>query len=76
VTATNALKLRQQFADNLKEQREKRGLTREKLAGKAGISTSYLFMLEAATRDPALPMIGRLARALDVKPGALLAERS
>lgn len=52
--------------------RERRGLTQEQLAVKAGISRGYLARLETARQDPRLSVVEKLARALRVKVGRLL----
>lgn len=42
------------------------GLSREKLAARAGISSSYVFRLEAGTSEPSASIAANLAKALDV----------
>jgi transcriptional regulator with XRE-family HTH domain len=59
-------------AMRLKQLREKRGMSQEALAEKAGISRSYLARLETAKHDPTLTMLEKLARALGVKIEALV----
>lgn len=49
------------------------GLTQEQLASEAGISTSHLAHVEAGRREPSLRVLRRLAEALHVWPGLLLA---
>lgn len=56
----------------IQQLREKRGITQEALAAKAGISRGYLARLETGRHDPTLTTLMKLAKALRVKPGALL----
>jgi transcriptional regulator with XRE-family HTH domain len=57
----------------IKERREGLGLTREQLATKAKVTTAYVSMLEAGKRkNPSLPVLHRLARALGVPLTKLL----
>lgn len=59
-------------ADNLRTVRCRRGLSQETVATKAGVSTSYVSMLERGQRTPPLGTLEDLARALAVEPLALL----
>jgi transcriptional regulator with XRE-family HTH domain len=61
-----------QLAMRLKALREKRGMSQEVLAAKAGISRGYLARLETARQDPRLSTLEKLAKALNVKVGRLL----
>jgi transcriptional regulator with XRE-family HTH domain len=58
--------LREIFAKNLRENRKRRGLSQEKLAEKADISTHYIVVIELARNFPAADVIERLAGALDI----------
>jgi transcriptional regulator with XRE-family HTH domain len=58
--------IRQVLALNLKKNRQKCGLTQEKLAEKAGISAHYLAMVEVAKKFPTPEMLDKLALALDI----------
>lgn len=60
------------FAANLQIQRQRKKLSQVDLAKKAGISVSYVSMLERAQRSPPLETIESLAKALDTIPTALL----
>jgi transcriptional regulator with XRE-family HTH domain len=64
--------LQTKFAESLKSARLARKLSQEALATKAGISVSYVSMLERAQRSPPLDTLEALARALNVRPAALL----
>jgi len=61
------LGIREILALNLKENRQKCGLTQEKLAKKAGISANYLSMVEVSKKFPTPEMLDRLANALKVE---------
>jgi transcriptional regulator with XRE-family HTH domain len=60
------------FARNLKRARRAAGLTQTALAMRAKLARPYVVQLEAATREPSIVTVVTLAKALRVKPGALL----
>lgn len=60
------------FAANLKLHRQRKNLTQAELATKAGVSVSYVSMLERGTRSPPLETIEALAKALGTLPTKLL----
>jgi transcriptional regulator with XRE-family HTH domain len=60
------------FSRRLQALRHARGLSQVGLAKAAGISRNYLARVEIGRHWPSLEMIERLARALKVKPAALL----
>jgi len=62
----------EKLAARLKALRERRGLSQEQLAEKAGLSRPHLARLETAKQDPTLSTIEKLAKALKVKPAELL----
>jgi transcriptional regulator with XRE-family HTH domain len=62
------------FAVNLKSIRLLRKLSQEALAQKAGISVSYVSMLEREVRSPPLQTIELVAAALKVSAVELLQE--
>jgi transcriptional regulator with XRE-family HTH domain len=63
--------IKEVLAMNLKINRLKLGLTQEKLAEKAEISTHYLAMVELAHKFPSANMLERLAAALEIEPHEL-----
>ncbi|MGA8890730.1 MAG: helix-turn-helix transcriptional regulator [Anaeromyxobacteraceae bacterium] len=65
--------LAEKFALNLKSERLRRKLSQETLAGKAGLSVSYISMLERGQRTPPLDTLESLAKALGVGPASLIA---
>lgn len=60
------------MAIRLRQFREKRDMTQEELAAKAGISRGYLARLETARQDPTLSTLEKLAKALRVKVADLI----
>ena len=61
------------LATLIRTRRATLGLTQEQLAKRARIGQAYLAMLESGQRkSPSLPVLKRLAKALDVDAGALL----
>lgn len=67
--------LLERFATNVRRYRAKRKLSQKALADRIGISVSYVSMLERGQRSPPLETIEKLAKALGVPPGSLLAGR-
>jgi transcriptional regulator with XRE-family HTH domain len=64
--AKKKLGIREILALNLKLNRQKCGLSQEKLAEKAGISANYLSMVEISKKFPTPEMLDRLAEALEI----------
>ncbi len=64
--------LAEKFSHNLKHERERRKLSQFALSKRAGMSTSYVSMLERNQRTPPLATLTRLAKALKVNPTSLL----
>lgn len=58
----------------VRAQREARGLSLSAAAARAGVSKSILARIESGAGNPSLETLGRIAGALDVTVGALLAE--
>ncbi len=56
----------------IKQLREQRGLTQERLAKKAGLSLGYLARLEIGMHDPSLSTMVKLAKALKVTVAELV----
>jgi transcriptional regulator with XRE-family HTH domain len=61
-----------QFAHNLVKERQRRGLSQDDLAELAGMHRTAISLLERRGRDPRLETIVKLARALGIKPTALM----
>ena len=64
--------LAERFATNLKSERLRRKLSQESLANKAGLSVSYISMLERGQRTPPLDTLESIAKALAVSPTSML----
>ena len=60
------------MATRIKALRERRSMTQEQLAEKAGIGRSYLARLETARQDPTLSTLEKIAKALRVKVARLV----
>jgi transcriptional regulator with XRE-family HTH domain len=63
---------RRQFADNLRRERERRGLSQEALGYACGVHRTEISLLERAGRDPRLSTLVRLSQGLGVTPARLL----
>ena len=57
---------------NVKRLRQQRGWTQQSLADRVGIHQVYVAQIEGAVKELSLEMLGRLAKALRVRPGRLL----
>lgn len=66
------MSLSEVVSHKVKKLRSQNKLSQEGLAAKAGISVSYVSMLERGQRSPALSTIDKLGEALGVPPIALL----
>jgi len=64
--------LRPAFGRRVRALRERRGLSQEQLAERAGLHWTYVSGIERGTRNPGLNTLGRLSRALDVPLSRLL----
>lgn len=60
------------FGKVLRQMREEKGLTQEKMAELADVDRTYIYRLENGLRSPSLDIIFRLADTLNISPGALL----
>jgi len=60
------------FGKVLKQLREEKGLTQEKLAELAEVDRTYIYRLETGKRSPSLGIIFRLADGLGVTASSLL----
>jgi transcriptional regulator with XRE-family HTH domain len=61
-----------EFGDVVRRHRERRGLTQEQLAERAGISATYVGFVERGDSVPSLTVILQIAGALELKPAELL----
>lgn len=63
----------QRLGTVLRAIRERKGLTQDQVAERAGITKPYLSQLESGARkNPSLPVLRRLAKALGVRVTRLL----
>jgi transcriptional regulator with XRE-family HTH domain len=67
-----AMDIRRVMAANVRRIRAERGFSQEDLADRAGISVRYLGSVERGSTAATIVVLGRLARALKVKPADLL----
>ena len=65
--------IRDILARNIKENRRKNGLSQDKLAEKAGISTPFVAMIEVSRKFPTPDVLDRIANALNIKTWQLFA---
>jgi transcriptional regulator with XRE-family HTH domain len=57
---------------NLREARERLGLTQEQVSERSGVHATEVSRIEGGKRDPKVSTLERLAEAVEVKPGRLL----
>ena len=62
------------FGENLRAQRERAGLSQERLSALARLHRTEISLIERGRRDPRLSTVVRLADALGVPAAALLDE--
>ena len=66
------MKSNERFARNLREHRQRAGISQERLGFRANLHRTEISLLERGAREPRLSTIVRLAQALDVAPADLL----
>lgn len=59
------------FSERVRELREKRGVSQQRLSELAGLNRNYVSDVERGRRNPCLGNIVKIAEALDVAPGEL-----
>lgn len=60
------------FGKVLRELREKKNISQEKLAEYCELDRTYISLLERGQRQPTITTIFKLAKALNVSPSALI----
>lgn len=63
-----AEKILKDFGQRIREIRRKEGISQEGLAHIAGLDRTYIGGIERGLRNPSLRNIGKIAKALKVKP--------
>jgi XRE family transcriptional regulator, fatty acid utilization regulator len=57
---------------NLRDARERLGLTQEEVAARSGVQAGEVSRIEHGKRDPKVSTLEKLAAAVELKPGRLL----
>jgi len=60
------------LGQNLRDARDKLGLTQEQVAERSGVQAGEVSRIESGKRDPQVSTVLKLAKAVEVKPGELL----
>lgn len=68
--------LKNLLAFNMKERRRLLGISQASLAERVSTSTHYIAMIELERKTPSLPMIERIAEALEIDSPELFSMRS
>lgn len=64
--------IRKQVGQNLARMRKEQGLSQEELAFECDLHRTYISGIERGIRNPTISIIGKIAKALNVKPSLLL----
>lgn len=64
---------RQKLAMNMRRLRVERGVTQERLAADSGVDRAYVGGLERMSENPSIDVLDKLAGALEIEVGELLA---
>jgi transcriptional regulator with XRE-family HTH domain len=72
VKRKDSQELRKVFSANLRNLRQSREISQERLAELAGLHRTYVSSVERSERNISIDNIARLAKALDVSPEKLL----
>lgn len=62
------------FGSVLRQYRNQRGFSQEKLAEAIDMDRTYISMLERGIHQPSLTVVLRIAEAFELRPGALIEE--
>ncbi|TPI13043.1 helix-turn-helix transcriptional regulator [Mesorhizobium sp. B4-1-3] len=66
------MEIREVFARNLRQQRQRKNLSQEALAHEAGVDRTYISALERSVYAASIDTVAKLARVLEVRPADLL----
>ncbi|MFZ3065462.1 MAG: helix-turn-helix transcriptional regulator [Nitrospirota bacterium] len=69
------MNIKKRFGLNLKNLREQKGWSQEKLAEKSGLHRTYISGLERGIRNPTIDILQEVANALGVTPSDLLKDK-
>jgi transcriptional regulator with XRE-family HTH domain len=70
------ISLKSVLAFNMKAQRRILGITQAQLAERVNTSTNYIALIESERNFPSLPMLERIAVALEIEPPALFSTKT
>jgi transcriptional regulator with XRE-family HTH domain len=70
------ISLKSVLAFNMKAQRRVLGITQAQLAERVNTSTNYIALIESKRNFPSLPMLERIAVALEIEPPALFSTKT
>lgn len=68
--------LRRLIGQNVRNFRTRLGISQEELAFRASLHRTYVSGVERGIRNPTALIIGRLAKALEIEPPALLQNKT
>jgi transcriptional regulator with XRE-family HTH domain len=68
--------LRRLIGQNVRAYRTRLGISQEELAFRSELHRTYVSGVERGVRNPTVLIVGRLAKALEVEPGALLNQQT
>ena len=71
-----SLRLRRTVANDLRRMRRERGWTQEELAGRAGLNSNYVGMVEPRENAATVDTLERLANALGIEAAARMPPRA
>lgn len=69
------MNIKKRFGLNLRNLREQKGWSQEKLAEKSGLHRTYISGLERGIRNPTIDILQEVANALGVTPSDLLKDK-
>ncbi len=69
------MNIKKRFGLNLRNLREQKGWSQEKLAEKSGLHRTYISGLERGIRNPTITILQEVANALGVNPSDLLKDK-